>query len=71
MIDVVDGDSGCGQTTLGRLKLCLLDATPGEVYFRNRELRRLGGAQMRPRRRRMQIVFHDPYSSPNPRMRAG
>ena len=67
----VVGESGCGKTTLGRLILRLLDATSGEVYFKGLNLRELDGRQMRDMRRRMQIVFQDPYSSLNPRMRVG
>ena len=67
----VVGESGCGKTTLGRLILRLLDATSGEVYFRGRNLGELEARQMRSVRRRMQIVFQDPYSSLNPRMRVG
>ena len=67
----VVGESGCGKTTLGRLILRLLDATSGEVYFKGLNLRELDGRQMRGLRRRMQIVFQDPYSSLNPRMRVG
>ena len=67
----VVGESGCGKTTLGRLILRLLDATSGEVYFRGRNLGELEARQMRNVRRRMQIVFQDPYSSLNPRMRVG
>ncbi len=67
----VVGESGCGKTTLGRLILRLLDATSGEVYFRGRNLGELEARELRNLRRRMQIVFQDPYSSLNPRMRVG
>ena len=67
----VVGESGCGKTTLGRMLLRLLDATSGEVYFKGLNLRELDGARMRGMRRKMQIVFQDPYSSLNPRMRVG
>ena len=67
----VVGESGCGKTTLGRLILRLLDATSGEVYFKGRNLGDLEGQELRSLRRQMQIVFQDPYSSLNPRMRVG
>jgi oligopeptide transport system ATP-binding protein len=67
----VVGESGCGKTTLGRLILRLLDATSGEVYFKGRNLGESGGRELRTLRRNMQIVFQDPYSSLNPRMRVG
>ena len=65
----VVGESGCGKTTLGRLILRLLDATSGQAYFQGRNLADLDGRQLRSLRRQMQIVFQDPYSSLNPRMR--
>ncbi|MFH1569731.1 MAG: ABC transporter ATP-binding protein [Gemmatimonadota bacterium] len=65
------GESGSGKTTLGRLILGLLDASAGEVYFNGFRLQDLDPGQMRALRRRMQLVFQDPYSSLNPRWRAG
>ncbi len=62
------GESGCGKTTTGRAILRLLPITGGTVTFDGTNWTSLQGAQLRRERRRMQIVFQDPYSSLNPRM---
>jgi oligopeptide/dipeptide ABC transporter ATP-binding protein len=62
------GESGCGKTTVGRLVLRLLEATAGEILLDGRDLARLPAGELRRLRRRMQIVFQDPFSSLNPRM---
>jgi peptide/nickel transport system ATP-binding protein len=62
------GESGCGKSTLGRVLIRLIDATSGSVRFDGTELFRLSGAKMKEMRRRMQIVFQDPFSSLNPRL---
>ena len=67
----VVGESGCGKTTLGRMLLRLIEPTEGEIYFDGEDLRGLDARRLRARRRDMQIVFQDPYSSLNPRMTAG
>ena len=62
------GESGCGKSTVGRLLLRLLEATSGTVWFDGEDLMRLAPEQLRARRREMQMIFQDPYSSLNPRM---
>ena len=63
------GESGCGKSTLGRCLLQLLQPTAGEVWMEGRELGSLSNAELRAQRRDMQIIFQNPYSSLNPRMR--
>ncbi len=63
------GESGCGKSTTGRLVLRLLDPTSGAIRVDGRPVESLGGRELRDLRRRMQIVFQDPYASLNPRMR--
>ncbi len=65
------GESGCGKSTLGRAILQLVRPTAGEVRFDGQELTELSDEQIRPMRRRMQMVFQDPFSSLNPRMTVG
>lgn len=62
------GESGCGKTTTGRALLRLIPTTGGTVTFEGLNWSGLNGAELRRQRRRMQIVFQDPYSSLNPRM---
>jgi len=62
------GESGCGKSTVGRLVLRLLDATAGQVWFDGRELMGMPQPQLRAKRRELQMIFQDPYSSLNPRM---
>jgi peptide/nickel transport system ATP-binding protein len=65
------GESGCGKTTVGRLLLRLIDATAGSIVFDGVDITRLRGAALKPYRKRMQIIFQDPYASLDPRSTIG
>jgi peptide/nickel transport system ATP-binding protein len=63
------GESGCGKSTVGRAILRLFDITAGQVVLDGRRIDDLSAGALRPLRRRVQVVFQDPFSSLNPRMR--
>jgi oligopeptide/dipeptide ABC transporter ATP-binding protein len=65
------GESGCGKTTVGRTVLRLIEPTSGQIKIRDQEISGLSRTELRPLRRQMQIVFQDPFSSLNPRIRVG
>ena len=63
------GESGCGKSTAGKTILKLLEPTAGEIRVNGERIDRLSRAEMRPYRRELQVVFQDPYSSLNPRLK--
>ena len=65
------GESGCGKSTLGKTILRLIDPDSGSIVLAGEEIGRLGRSALRPHRRRMQMIFQDPYASLNPRITVG
>ena len=65
------GESGCGKTTLGRMLVRLLEPTGGTIRFDGQDMTHLVGKRLKPFRRRVQIIFQDPYSSLDPRAQVG
>ncbi len=62
------GESGSGKSTIGRCILRLLDPTEGQIWLRGQDITRMSQKGLRPLRKKMQVIFQDPYSSLNPRM---
>src|SRR5262245_3408681 len=65
------GESGCGKSSLGRAVVRLLEPSAGQVKFEEEDITHLRAEELRPRRKRFQMVFQDPYGSLNPRMTVG
>ncbi len=65
------GESGCGKTTTGRCILQLEQATAGEIFYDGQDLNKLSQKEMSPIREKIQVIFQDPFSSLNPRMKIG
>ena len=65
----VVGESGCGKSTLGRTLIHLLESTDGKIFLEGKDITHVNKAELKKLREKMQIVFQDPYSSLNPRLR--
>jgi oligopeptide/dipeptide ABC transporter ATP-binding protein len=65
------GESGCGKTTVARLIARLMKPDAGEIFFEGTDIASLNGRALRPFRRKIQMIFQDPFASLNPRMKAG